>query len=70
MTNKSTCIHFIEDNKLIEKILTSSVPAVGDDIRIGGEGREKYYRVAVICWVYDEQENPLDRVNIGVISAI
>lgn len=65
-------IHFIRDDdegRELTRKWASHVPHVGDEIRIGGAGNEKYYLVTRIVWVYDEQENPFDRVNIGVIES-
>jgi hypothetical protein len=56
--------HFInnEDDKVISKILIDHVPRVGDEARFGGAGHEKYYKVTLVVFVYDEMH---DRVNIG-----
>lgn len=61
-------IHFIEENgdHVLSKRLVSSVPQSGDEIRLGGEGNEQYYKVTRLVWVYDEPENPFERLNIGV----
>jgi len=61
-------IHFIDedDDHVISKKLVSAVPRAGDDIRLGGEGKEQYWKVTRVVWVYDEPSNPFERVNIGV----
>ena len=73
MNHKSDIqIHFIlddEKSKELTRKLACHVPSVGDEIRLGGAGNEKYYSVTRIVWVYDEQENPFDRVNIGVVES-
>jgi len=55
--------HFIDNHndKIIKKRQISSVPRQGDEIRLGGEGKEKYYQVIKVVYVYDE---PINRVNI------
>lgn len=41
----------------------SFVPRVGDEIRLA---EDKYYKVTLVVWVYDEPDRPYQRVNIGV----
>lgn len=67
MPEKTTKIHFIEEgtDHLLFFKYTSHVPSPGDEIRIGGEGNEKFYKVTRIVWVYDE-EDPFERVNVGI----
>ena len=61
-------IHFIDDenDQIVLWKLASHTPRVGDEIRFGGVGKEKFYEVVRVVWVYDEDEQPTDRVNIGV----
>jgi len=59
-----------KDGQLLYKLRICGVPRVGDEIRSGGEGAEKYYKVMRVLWVYDEPECPFDRVNIGVKRTI
>lgn len=68
MMNKKISIHFIEEdkNEMLAKIIVSNVPRVGDEVRFGGQGNEKFYTVTMVIWVYDEPDHPYDRVNIGV----
>lgn len=63
-------IHFVnaETNEMVLRKLVSHVPRFGDEIRFGGPGQEKYYKVVHVVWVYDEPDVPVDRVNVGVIS--
>lgn len=35
-------------------------------VRIGGEGHEVFYRVTLVVWVYDEDDTPYERVDVGV----
>lgn len=65
---KEVCIHIIDSytDRLITKEFATHVPRVFDDIRVGGEGNERYYTVEAVVWVYDEPESPYERVNIGV----
>ena len=58
-----------DDDKLIGREHVSHVPRVGDEIRMGGEGNEKYYKVIMVIWIYDEPGCPFERVNIGVEEA-
>ena len=68
---KSICIHFIDYRGLFAKKYCSHVPSIGHEIRLGGKGDEKYYKVeGPIVWVYDEPENPCDRVNVGISEAL
>jgi hypothetical protein len=63
----NTYIHVIEEGtgvKLLRRLVTC-VPRPGDEFRIGGPGGEKYYKVTRVIWVYDEPDNPFQRVNIG-----
>jgi len=63
-----TYVHFIDEcnNEILFKQLIFNVPRVGDQIRLGGKGNEKYYVVNRVFWVYDEPDSPYYRVNIGV----
>jgi hypothetical protein len=63
--NGEICIHFIEDN-LVFKKYSYNVPRVGDEIRVGGDGDERYFKVDIVVWVYDEPLTPYERVNIGI----
>jgi hypothetical protein len=67
----NTYIHFIEEDGdcILSKRLVHSVPRVDDEIRIGGEGKALFYKVTRVVWIYDEPDNPFERVNIGLIKA-
>jgi len=56
--------HFIDnkDDSVINKISIGVVPRVGDELRFGGAGKERYYKVMLVVFVYDE---PQERVNLG-----
>jgi hypothetical protein len=56
--------HIIHEGtgQILAKPLLSVVPRIGEEIRFAGE---RYYTVTVVCWVFDEPECPLQRVNIG-----
>lgn len=70
MNNKANIqIHFIFENALIYKAYVCHVPHPGDEVRFGGPENEKFYKVERVVWVYDEPENPFDRVNIGVTES-
>jgi len=66
--SRNIYIHIIneDDNHILGKCLVSAVPRAGDELRLGGKGREQYYKVIRIVWVYDEPDNPFERANIGV----
>ena len=69
MKNKGNIyIHFIEEDcvHVLKKTLVSSVPRTGEEIRIGGESNEQFYTVTQVVWIYDEPDNPFERVNVGV----
>jgi len=69
MKNNGTIYaHFIDevDNKILLKRIVTCAPRQKDEIRIGGEGNEKYYKVTRVIWVYDEPDSPFERVNIGI----
>lgn len=57
---KAHIIH--EETGVLLKPRIDFVPRVGDEIRLSGE---RYYRVTVVVWVFDEP-GPDQRVNIGV----
>lgn len=68
--NSNIHIRFIEDGKhqrILSNEFVCHVPRVGDEIRLGGEGGEKFYRITRVVWIYDEPECPFERVNIAVI---
>lgn len=68
MAEKNIFLHFIEEKtqKLRFKKHAANVPRVGDECRFGGEGNEIYFEVTRIVWVYDEENSPFDRANIGI----
>ncbi len=57
-------VHFIDnkDDRVIKRTDVSVVPRVGDELRFGGRGNEKYYKVILVVFVYDED---VERVNVG-----
>jgi hypothetical protein len=61
-------VHVIDEKagtQLLRRLVTC-VPKPGDEIRVGGAGAEKYYRVTRVIWVFDEPDNPYERANVGV----
>jgi len=54
-------IHFIDnkDDRVILKQDVTAVPRIGDELRFSGD---KYYKVMLVVFVYDEG---MQRVNIG-----
>lgn len=63
-TVKAHIIHDVS-GKMLAKPILSVVPRIGEDIRFADE---KYYTVKIVCWILDEPECPLQRVNIGVVD--
>jgi hypothetical protein len=61
-------VHFIDNDnfKTILRKLLYHIPAVGDEIRIGGVGKEKYYKVIRRVFALDEPDCPCERVNIAI----
>lgn len=66
--NNDILIHFLieETGSILTREYSNHVPRIEDEIRVGGEFDEKFYKVTRVIWVYDEPECPYDRVNIGV----
>ena len=66
----NTYLHVIEEStdKQVIRRLVTCVPRPGDEIRVGGKGAEKYYKVTRVIFVYDEPDCPYGRANIGVES--
>lgn len=62
--------HFIDEQtgNTVFRQLISFIPRRKDEVRVGGEGKEKYYKVTRVIWVYDEPDCPYMRVNIGIIG--
>lgn len=52
----------IESGTIISRRSASSVPRVGDEVRLPGD---KYFKVTIVVWCYDE---PMERANIGVVK--
>lgn len=61
-------LHIIEiaTEKMLAKPTVPHCPRVGDEIRLSGP---RYYKVDLVVWVFDEPENPHQRVNIGASKA-
>lgn len=66
MESGNIYLHVIDedDDTIIMKRLVASVPRPNDEIRVGGEGNERYYKITRVVWVFDEN-SPWQRVNIG-----
>lgn len=71
MIEPSVHIHFVseETNRIVTRQFANHVPRVGDEIRLGGPKKERYYKVTRVVWVYDEPESPFYRANVGVADA-
>lgn len=65
---KQIQIHFIDDvtGDMVLRRVEWHAPRVGDEIRFGGEGAEKYYKVNRLVWCYDEPTAFYSRLNVGV----
>ena len=60
-------IHVVDEKtgtQLMRRLVTCA-PQAGDELRMGGEGSEKYYKVTRVIWVFDEPDSPYERANIG-----
>jgi len=67
ISSHAVSAHFIHEEKgMIAKRTIDHVPMVGDEIRLSGE---RYYKVTQRVWVYDEEDCPFQRVNIGLIES-
>ena len=65
MNKVTTQAHFIEatTGKMIYRGLILNIPRVGDECRFkDGE----YWKVTCVIHVYDEDDHPYHRVNIGL----
>jgi len=58
-------IHFIDEDTgvTIYRSMRYFAPSVGDELRFSDE---KYYKVTLLVWVYDEPEEKAQRLNIGI----
>ena len=67
MSKEQAYLHIIDADKDVEIVrrIVCFIPRVGDEIRLGGKGKEKYYKVTMIVWAYDE-DSVFERVNVGV----
>jgi hypothetical protein len=64
---KRICIHFIDEktDKVLWKEFSNYAPRIGETVRFGGFGNEKYFKIIEVVWCYDE-EGPYERLNVGV----
>jgi len=69
MKDKNILMHFILDNELLFTRLSSHVPRINDEMRIGEIDSENFYKIDRVCWIYDETKTPYERVNIGIVDA-
>ncbi|MCW8159039.1 hypothetical protein D7243_23000 [Stutzerimonas stutzeri] len=66
ISSHAVSAHFIHEEKgMIAKRTIDHVPMVGDEIRLSGN---RYYKVTRRIWVYDEEDHPFQRINIGLID--
>lgn len=57
-------VHFICENKIIRRDILSHIPLIGDEIRMGGIGQEKFFKVTKRVWAYDEDNISYSRLNV------
>jgi hypothetical protein len=56
--------HFIHTDKgVMHKAQIEHAPSVGDELRFSGE---RYYKVTLLVWVFDEPEAQFTRLNVGI----
>ena len=67
MTEKIQTHVIHENGRMVARQLLKVVPRVGEQIRLGGEGNEKYFIVTLVIHCLDE-EGPYPRINIGVVD--
>lgn len=62
-------VHIIDEdaNTMLTKRKMAGVPRVDDELRWGGEGHERYYRVIRVVWCLDEDHVAGQRINIAVV---
>jgi hypothetical protein len=65
MSKEKLHIHIIEikSGKHLARPIMHHCPSVGDELRLG---EKKYFKVVLRIWVFDEEESPFTRINIGV----
>lgn len=65
MRQSSIFAHFIEEEGgLFARRLVTTVPRVGDELRFTGD---RYFKVTLVVWVYDEPDCSYERVNVGMV---
>ena len=62
-------VHFICENKIIRRDILSHALLVGDEIRMGGIGQEKFFKVTKRVWAYDEDNISYSRLNVELQRA-
>ena len=61
---QSIKVHFIlESGGLFARLRLHHAPRVGDELRFSNE---RYYRVTRLVWAYDEDDEPGQRLNVGM----
>ncbi len=63
-------LHLFVGNELLQYATVQAVPRVGDEVRLGGAGAERYYKVKRVIWCLDEKHvYEHDRTNIELEPA-
>ena len=65
LMNKTTSMHLIEGDTILNRLPVSTIPRVGEEVRLGGKGEERFYRVTRVVHAFDEF-SVYDRVNVGL----
>ena len=64
---KEILVHFINTKGVIVfKRIVTNPPNVGDEVRRGGPGNERFYSIWRRVWAYDEPDCPFERLNVEV----
>lgn len=63
---KVSCRFIHVEKGLLFRNTLHHVPRVGDEVRFA---ENVYYKVLTVVWVYDEDESPYERANIGITEA-
>lgn len=63
--NKIIKAHFILGNTLLVEKQIHHAPRVGDELRFHNNN---FFIVEHLVWVYDEGDQPMSRLNIGIVK--
>ena len=60
---KEVYVHFINNKKVVKRVVIRHIPRVGDTLRFG---EFDFFIVKTIVWIYDEEDSLYTRVNIKI----